>query len=64
MELYVLTRDVNVLLKEKGIQPVRWYVGNYMTSLEMSGCSISLLKLDDEMKNCLDAKARTAAWRE
>lgn len=64
MELYVLTRDVNVLLKGKGIRPVRWYVGNYMTSLEMSGCSISLLKLDDEMKNYLDAKACTAAWRE
>ena len=64
MELYILTNDVNALLREKGINPVRWYVGNYMTSLEMSGCSVSLLRLDDEMKAYLDAPAHTAAWRE
>ena len=64
MELYILTNDVNALLREKGINPVRWYVGNYMTSLEMSGCSVSLLRLDDEMKTYLDAPAHTAAWRE
>lgn len=64
MELYILTNDVNALLREKGINPVRWYVGNYMTSLEMSGCSVSLLRLDDKMKAYLDAPAHTAAWRE
>ena len=64
MELYILTNDVNALLRGKGINPVRWYVGNYMTSLEMSGCSVSLLRLDDEMKAYLDAPAHTAAWRE
>ena len=64
MELYILTNDVNALLREKGINPVRRYVGNYMTSLEMSGCSVSLLRLDDEMKAYLDAPAHTAAWRE
>ena len=64
MELYILTNDVNALLREKGINPGRWYVGNYMTSLEMSGCSVSLLRLDDEMKAYLDAPAHTAAWRE
>ena len=64
MELYILTNDVNALLREKGINPVRWYVGTYMTSLEMSGCSVSLLRLDDEMKAYLDAPAHTAAWRE
>ena len=64
MELYILTNDVNALLMENGINPVRWYVGNYMTSLEMSGCSVSLLRLDDEMKAYLDAPAHTAAWRE
>lgn len=64
MELYILTNDVNELLRGKGINPVRWYVGNYMTSLEMSGCSVSLLRLDDEMKAYLDAPAHTAAWRE
>lgn len=64
MELYILAGDVNAYLKENGVKPVRWYVGNYMTSLEMSGCSVSLLKLDNELKECLDAKAHTAAWRE
>ena len=64
MELYILTNDVNALLREKGINPVRWYVGNYMTSLEMSGCSVCVLRRDDEMKAYLDAPAHTAAWRE
>ena len=64
MELYVFASDVNMKLKANGVTPVRWYVGNYMTSLEMKGCSVSLLRLDEEMKRYLDAPARTAAWRE
>ena len=64
MELYVFASDVNIKLKANGVTPVRWYVGNYMTSLEMKGCSVSLLRLDEEMKRYLDAPARTAAWRE
>lgn len=63
MELYILASDLNKILREKKISPVRWYVGNYMTSLEMKGCSVSLLKVDDEMKRYLDAQAYTAAWR-
>ena len=54
MELYILAGEVNTL---------RWYVGNYMTSLEMSGCSVSLLKLDEEMKSYLDAVTDAPAWR-
>lgn len=64
MELYILTSEVDVLLKAKGITPYKYYVGNYMTSLEMAGCSVSLLKLDDEMKVYLDAEAKTSAWKE
>lgn len=63
MELYILAGEVNTLLNEKGLKPCRWYVGNYMTSLEMSGCSISLLKLDEEMKSYLDAVTDAPAWR-
>lgn len=64
MELYILTSEVDALLKAKGITPYKYYVGNYMTSLEMAGCSVSLLKLDDEMKVYLDAEAKTSAWKE
>ena len=64
MELYILTREVDELLKAKGMKPYKYYVGNYMTSLEMAGCSVSLLKLDEELKGYLDAAADTAAWKE
>lgn len=63
MELYILAGEVNTLLNEKGLKPCRWYVGNYMTALEMSGCSVSLLKLDEEMKSYLDAVTDAPAWR-
>ena len=63
MELYILTGEVDKLLKAKGIKPCRWNVGNYMTSLEMSGCSVSLLKLDEELKGYLDAETNAPAWR-
>ncbi|MGL6221702.1 MAG: dihydroxyacetone kinase subunit DhaK, partial [Lacrimispora sphenoides] len=39
------------------------FVGEYMTSIEMQGFSISLLRLDDEMKQLLDAVADTPAWK-
>ena len=64
MELYVLTNEVNSLLKKHGISIHRYYVGNYMTSLEMSGCSVTLLRLDEELRAYLDAPADTAAWKE
>ncbi len=54
IELYVLTNDVAALLREKNIQLHRVLVGNYMTSLEMAGCSVSLLKLDEELAALLD----------
>lgn len=63
MELYVLANDAAELLKEKGVTLSRVYVGNYMTSLDMAGCSISLLKLDDELKELLDAPSDTLGWK-
>lgn len=63
MELYILNRKVSELLKNKGIQTEYIFVGEYMTSLEMAGCSVSLLKLDEEMKSLISAPAHTVAWR-
>lgn len=59
MELYILNKRVNDVLTEKGIKVARTYIGNYMTSIDMAGASITLLKLDDEMKELLDAPADT-----
>ncbi|ADQ13514.1 dihydroxyacetone kinase subunit DhaK [Halanaerobium hydrogeniformans] len=55
MELFVANRRANQILEEKGINIYKTFVGEYMTSLEMAGLSITLLKLDDEMKELLDA---------
>lgn len=63
MELYILTHEVEKYLASQGVKVGRYYVGNYMTSLEMSGCSVSLLKLDDMLKAYLDAPADTIAWK-
>lgn len=54
MELYTIFRRVEHSLKERGIHIYRSYVGDYITSLEMGGCSITLTKLDDEMKKMID----------
>jgi dihydroxyacetone kinase-like protein len=63
MELYVVNNRVSDILAEKGIKTYQTLVGNYMTSIEMAGCSITLLKLDAELKKLLDAKANTIAFR-
>lgn len=62
MELYIANRRLNAALREKGIGVYRTMVGNYMTSLEMEGFSITLLKLDDELKTLLDAPCDAPAW--
>lgn len=58
-ELYVLYRSVSKVASEKGLNVFNVYVGEYATSLEMAGASISLFKLDDELKNLLSASARS-----
>jgi dihydroxyacetone kinase-like protein len=64
MELYVAYAHVHDVLEREGVQVWRMpYVGDYMTSLEMAGFSITLLKLDDEMKNYLSAPCNVAAGR-
>lgn len=61
MELYIIMNHVADVLEAKDINIYKSFVGEYMTSIEMAGFSISLLKLDDEMKELLDAKADTPA---
>jgi dihydroxyacetone kinase-like protein len=55
MELYIMFRAVHRLLAERGITVARSLVGNYITSLEMAGTSVSLLRLDDQMIDLWDA---------
>ena len=57
MELYVLYNEIDKILKEKGIIIYRAYVGNYFTSLEMSGATLTIMKLDDELKELIDMPA-------
>lgn len=63
MELYIVNKKVREILENKGIKVHKTFVGEYMTSLEMSGCSVSILKLDDELKELLDRKADTPALK-
>jgi phosphoenolpyruvate---glycerone phosphotransferase subunit DhaK len=56
-ELYIVYRKVFELLKDAGIKIHRPYIGEYATSLEMLGCSLSLLRIDDELTRLLDAPA-------
>lgn len=62
MELFVANKHVNEVLKSKGIKVVKTLVGNYMTSLDMEGFSITLLKVDDELLKLLNAPADTPAF--
>lgn len=63
IELYVVYRRVAAVCAERGITIARNLVGSYITSLEMAGCSITLLKLDDEMTRLWDAPVNTPALR-
>ncbi|GAA3871077.1 dihydroxyacetone kinase subunit DhaK [Tessaracoccus defluvii] len=63
-ELYVLYRKVHQMLSAKGITISKRYIGEYATSLEMAGASISLLKLNDERLALLNAPARSPFFQE
>jgi dihydroxyacetone kinase-like protein len=58
-EMYIVYRRIDRILKEKNISVFHVYVGEFATSMEMAGFSISLLKLDDELKQLLAKPART-----
>ncbi|QSZ52041.1 dihydroxyacetone kinase subunit DhaK [Paenarthrobacter sp. AT5] len=62
-ELYIVYRRAAQVLAERGATVERSLVGNYVTSLEMQGCSVSVLRLDDELTTLWDAPVHTAALR-
>ena len=63
IELYVAYNSVHKILKSKGVTVGRSLVGNYITSLEMAGFSVTLLRLDDELTRLWDAPVHTPALR-
>ncbi len=64
MEQYIVYNDVEKILTEKGIKVYHSYVGNYFTSLEMAGVTCTLMKLDDELKACIDFECDSVGMRQ
>ncbi len=62
-ELYVLTDAVFRVLNKMGIRVYRCFTGNYMTSIDMQGASLSIMKLDERLKQLLDAPSSAPAFR-
>ena len=63
LELYLLYGEVATLLEKAGVQVARTLVGNYITSLDMAGASVTVLRADDEMLRLWDAPVRTSGLR-
>jgi dihydroxyacetone kinase-like protein len=63
LELYLVHGEVAALLERAGVRIARSLVGNYITSLEMAGCSVTLLRADDEIVELWDAPVRTPGLR-
>ena len=63
IELYIMYSEVQQLLQKAGIPVARSLVGNYITSLEMAGCSVTLLRADDEVVRLWDAPVNTPGLR-
>jgi phosphoenolpyruvate---glycerone phosphotransferase subunit DhaK len=63
IELYVMYNEVDKILSKHGVTVARSLVGSYITSLEMAGSSVTLLKVDDELLSLWDAPVRTPALR-
>jgi len=64
MELYILYRDVTAILEAHGIRVYLSYVSNYFTSLEMAGATLTVMKLDEELKACIDHEADSVGLRQ
>ncbi len=63
IELYIVYDELAKICEKRGIKIARSLVGSYITSLEMAGCSITLLKLNDEFVRLWDAPVKTAGLR-
>ena len=64
MEQYIVYDRVEEVMEEKGIKVYRSYVGNYFTSLEMMGVTLTVMKLDDELKECIDMPVNSAGLKQ
>jgi phosphoenolpyruvate---glycerone phosphotransferase subunit DhaK len=62
-ELYIIYRKLAEICQKQGLEIIRNLIGPYITSLDMQGCSITLLKLDDEMIKLWDAPVFTPSLR-
>lgn len=62
-ELFVVNRHVQKLLADEGLTPWHTWVGNYMTSLDMEGCSVTVLDLDEELKDLLSVPTDAPAFK-
>jgi dihydroxyacetone kinase-like protein len=63
IELYIVYNKLNEILKGQGVSIARRLVGNYITSLEMAGCSITLVRADDALLKLWDAPVHTPTLR-
>lgn len=63
IELYLMYNEVNKILSGHGVKVSRRLIGSYITSLEMAGCSVTLVKMDDELTRLWDAPVKTPALR-
>jgi dihydroxyacetone kinase-like protein len=64
LEQYIFYGEVARLLKAAGVEVYRPYVGNYFTSLEMAGITLTIMKLDEELKACIDHEADSVGFRQ
>lgn len=63
LELYGFNAEVQRVLSERGVVAARTLVGNYVTSLDMAGCSVTLCQVDEELLRLWDAPVETSALR-
>ena len=63
LELYLMYGEVQALLEKAGVRVVRSLVGPFITSLDMAGCSVTLLRADDELLRLWDAPVSTPGLR-
>jgi dihydroxyacetone kinase-like protein len=63
IELYIAYRELAAICAGAGLRVARSLVGSYVTALDMAGCAVTLLRLDDELKRLWDAPVHTAALR-
>ena len=64
MELFILYNEVEKIMSDRGIKIYRPYVGNYFTSLEMAGVTLTITRLDESLKECIELEADSMGFRQ